>query len=603
MLNFMIKKIRVSGAGKKDGIIEFQDGINIIMGRSNTGKTWILKCINYLFSCDNNPFSSQTGYSKIEGIVYTKKFGDIIIKRELNSNEAEVECDNEKIRNGIYLTNYKKKGNLYLNDLWIRIIGLDETIKVPKNKNYERERISWERIANIFFADEEEIDKSDSLILKKSITETVSIATLYFLLTGDYKKSVEALTKIEIERKKAVVDYIEEQIVELTRKRSEYILRLEKYGEIDFDRQLQVLSDTITDMQGKINELVDDNIAILSQICECQKDSTRNKVLLERYESLESQYKADLQRLDFIFKGETAINNIECNNVCPFCGNAVEDHDKEYKEILKVEAKRIVSQLAVIVATERSVKEEIVSAEEQLEALVKQKSETTEEINKINGKMDKISIDIKKYNECSNIQTELNFINQQIEEIVKKKSEKKEKNGNDTPYYAKREFEEYIGTDFDLLLNNILKECNYTMGYASWDFKSFDILINGVAKKEYQGKGYRSFLNSVVELMLYDYFNREDSYIKPGILMIDTPLLGFDEEENKVKEKTLKNGLYNYIINHKGRGQIIIVDNINVIPDINFEKAGVKITTYYKDEKDGHTYGFLPDWREDISKN
>lgn len=78
------------------------------------------------------------------------------------------------------------------------------------------------------------------------------------------------------------------------------------------------------------------------------------------------------------------------------------------------------------------------------------------------------------------------------------------------------------------------------MMQISWDFKTFDILMDGVSKEEDQGKGYRSFLNSVIALMLYEYFNSDDVFIKPGILMIDTPLLGFDENEDVTQGATLK---------------------------------------------------------------
>lgn len=40
--------------------------------------------------------------------------------------------------------------------------------------------------------------------------------------------------------------------------------------------------------------------------------------------------------------------------------------------------------------------------------------------------------------------------------------------------------------------------------------------------------------------MLYEYFNSDDVFIKPGILMIDTPLLGFDENEDGTQGATLK---------------------------------------------------------------
>ncbi len=51
--------------------------------------------------------------------------------------------------------------------------------------------------------------------------------------------------------------------------------------------------------------------------------------------------------------------------------------------------------------------------------------------------------------------------------------------------------------------------------------------------------------------------------------MIDTPLLGFDENEGGIQGVILKNRLYQYFINHKGNGQIIIVDNLNFMPDID----------------------------------
>jgi len=47
---------------------------------------------------------------------------------------------------------------------------------------------------------------------------------------------------------------------------------------------------------------------------------------------------------------------------------------------------------------------------------------------------------------------------------------------------------------------------------------------------------------------------------------------------------------------------VIIVDNLNAMPDMDFESYGINVVTYYKDEKEGHTYGFMPSWRKDIPK-
>ena len=209
---------------------------------------------------------------------------------------------------------------------------------------------------------------------------------------------------------------------------------------------------------------------------------------------------------------------------------------------------------------------------------------------------------LQRYRDYTKLQSGIDFVNEQLQVLGRKKVSELQKKKNPPLYHAKKEFEELVGTGFNELLNKILKECNYRAGYASWDFKTFDILMDGVSKEEDQGKGYRSFLNSVIALMLYEYFNSDDVFIKPGILMIDTPLLGFDENEDGTQGATLKNGLYQYFINHKGNGQIIIVDNLNVMPDIDLQAAGAKVTTYYKDEKDGHVYGFMPSWRKDLPK-
>ena len=105
MQNFMIKKLIVSGDGKEDAVIEFTDGLNIIRGRSNTGKTWILRCLYYLFGSDDKPFAQVTGYTNITGVFRTLKFGDVTISRTFGKSVANVTCDSEVIEDGQYWSN------------------------------------------------------------------------------------------------------------------------------------------------------------------------------------------------------------------------------------------------------------------------------------------------------------------------------------------------------------------------------------------------------------------------------------------------------------------------------------------------------------------
>ena len=607
MKTCMIKKLRVFGTGKIDGVVEFTNGLNIIQGRSNTGKTWIVRCINYLFGSDKKPYTAATGYTDIEGIFVTERYGEITMTRKLDDQIVTIVSDNEAVENGEYSTDYRKKNVRYLNDLWLRILGLDETIEVPKNAYYSRERMSWRNVAGVFYVDEDEISKSTSIVVKgNNYEDTPLLSSLLFLLTGDYKKNVAEIlnpTKAAA-RREGILEYIEERTNALKQQRVSYIMQLEELSGVDIEAEIQALTDHIQDVQQDINELVEENKAIAQRLSEYAQRDANCRILLGRYESLISQYKADLQRLDFISKGEKAVQGLPSNNVCPFCGGEVHpDEDDSYMEAIHAEIKRIASELTVIIATVKSVQEEQTDIQSSIEGLELRRTEINQALAERNRTIQDYRAGLQRYRDYTTIQNGIDFVNNQLAILGEKRVSEMNPEKNPPLYHPKKIFEEEIGTDFTTLLNNILKECNYRLGgYANWDFSSFDILVDGEPKSDDQGQGYRSFLNSVVAMMLYEYFNKDDTHIKPGFLIIDTPLLGLDEDIEGLDKDTIRNGLYEYFLNHQGSGQMIIVDNLNAVPNIDFETRGINVVTYHKNERDGHIYGFMPSWRKDIPK-
>ncbi len=81
---------------------------------------------------------------------------------------------------------------------------------------------------------------------------------------------------------------------------------------------MQELTEGISAMQQEMSELVEDNATVIRQISEYQQKGANYKVLIDRYKSLTNQYKADLQRLDFISKGEKAVKGLSKNDICHF---------------------------------------------------------------------------------------------------------------------------------------------------------------------------------------------------------------------------------------------------------------------------------------------
>lgn len=125
-MSFYIERLTVTGVGKKDSTIELSNGVNIIYGPSNTGKTYIVKCIDYMFGSDKEPIDISTGYEVIEIIVRTEH-GKLIMSRKIGENKINVESTDKKISSGRY--NSKASSNNYdntINSVWLSLIGIDE---------------------------------------------------------------------------------------------------------------------------------------------------------------------------------------------------------------------------------------------------------------------------------------------------------------------------------------------------------------------------------------------------------------------------------------------------------------------------------------------
>lgn len=66
MKRFYIKQISASGAKVQYSSVDFDKGLNIIHGPSNTGKSYVIGCINFMFGSDDIPFTkAATGYDTV----------------------------------------------------------------------------------------------------------------------------------------------------------------------------------------------------------------------------------------------------------------------------------------------------------------------------------------------------------------------------------------------------------------------------------------------------------------------------------------------------------------------------------------------------------
>ena len=143
--------------------------------------------------------------------------------------------------------------------------------------------------------------------------------------------------------------------------------------------------------------------------------------MIDRYKSLTSQYKADLQRLDFIAKGEKAVKALPANDVCLFCGDPIESHDESYAVAIQAEIKRIVSELVVIAATENIVREEQAGISKNIAELTKRRAEISDAIAERTLKINDYRTNLQRYRDYTKLQSGIDFVNEQLQTLGQKK--------------------------------------------------------------------------------------------------------------------------------------------------------------------------------------
>lgn len=594
--NFFIKRVTAKGEDKKDSTVEFYKGLNIIKGRSNTGKTVIVKCIDFCFGGDN-PFDKSLGYTKVEMEVQTMK-GSIVISRNLDSKVVDVKTNIPNAENGTYSIDINSTKHPLLSDLLLSSIGIKGDINIVKNKSYGKQRLTWRTFLHILLFTTESIVKTTSVILPQQATQKTSfLSALLFLLTGNDFNDNDTQEKKEIRdaRKKAVEDYVNGQIQDISQKKKEIQEKLDSLknkNTYDINSAIESLNTT----EKQLSKVLEKRKSIIRKITDTEEEKAKCEMMINRYTSLGSQYISDIKRLSLIADGETKLKKVPVVERCPFCnGELPKNMEKSYIESARGELIKISLQLDGLSETKRDVQQEKEEIQTKLDQLKSELREVDENINRqLQPKASALKKSINEFRSYTRLQEQMQLIDELASNWNKDLRKIPEKEPSKTEYHPSEYFDSEFQKKIDDMLFGALTDCNYpNLTTAHFNLKSFDIEVNGHKKADANGQGYCCFLNSIIAVVFRAYIEHEAKY-NPGFVIIDSPLLGLDQGVNDGDPESMKTALFNFFINHKNDGQIIIVENIEQMPDIDFAKEDVNVITFTGGKEKGR-YGFLND--------
>jgi hypothetical protein len=594
MSSFFFKEVSAEGQGKRKATINLINGVNIICGPSNTGKSHVLACVDYIFGAEDVPFQEALGYNNISATLVTDTGFELTIDRPLEKGKtkATIHSDHPSIKAGSYSYSDGEMSQLFLG-----LIGIEEPHRIISTKKFKTANLTWRVFWHVFSIDEGSIFKKDC-ILKGSPFPTLSsvLSSLRFLVTGtdEYTEFPKDDKDIQAAKKKAVIDYINKKVAVLSEQNADLNDKLLLMPATNIEKKIQDIMVAIDDNERKIIQATNESRALLENIYEASKQIEEAIFLQERYASLKTQYLSDIQRLEFIINGEQTVSYGEQVATCPFCESSIECQDhSNHAEASAGELERIKLQLKDLQAAENEIESEISELEQRLCSLHSQNSNVMDLINtQFNPRISELKTSLAVYSRALQWQGEMEAMRRFSVEL-NADAFQEETSEEDLKEYEPRDF--LTGKVIDKIndyIDDMLRNCAFP-GYISsrLSVDSCDLVVNG-KKKKMEGKGYRAFLNSVLAFVMMKYLSLHAIHA-PRLLVLDSPILSLlekNEEDEEMATEGMKASLFRYMFDNQSYGQIIIAEN--EIPNLDYSNANV--IRFTKDPEQGR-YGFLYD--------
>jgi len=210
---YYIKRITMSGPKVETSSVDLDKGVNILYGASNTGKSYIAECIDYMMGNDDHRIDDNKGYDTIR-MELDVDGSSLTMVRKLGETKIQVFSNVAGIEGG----EYTLAGNNRICHVWLRLMGITELHRINKSAHFQREELNNRAFDHAFVIREKNIYSLESILMPGQYSRfPVAKAALLFLMTGnDYDDGVEyEKPEIHDAKKKAVIEFADSQILAL----------------------------------------------------------------------------------------------------------------------------------------------------------------------------------------------------------------------------------------------------------------------------------------------------------------------------------------------------------------------------------------------------
>lgn len=586
-----IDRVAMTGPDKKTVDVRFFDGVNIIWGASNAGKSFVRRAIDYVFGGEKLDVPPEgIGYDSLVVWLTTPKTGAISLRRSVIGGEIYMAVGHTDsvvpYSDGYEELKTKHVESPNISRLILRESGFREA-RLLKNERADKTPFSLRTLIRYLIVDETRMIDEKSILLQHNTTVTSEDKSLIkFLLTGIDGSSVEPVRSTD--QLKAAKDAKIELLSQLADKVRK---------NIDKDRS----DDEIDDMLGRARKHRDDLQSIMGQRqdaldamvgqirAETEALSAEETAIADlsamilRFEELSSIFASDLNRLSGLEEGGFLLQKF-AEMSCPVCG-AEPEYQRHDHGLGDVELQRVAA-AAEMVKIQRD-QAELASALTDAAAERIFRGETAQEISDRRATQQRLLAEAKEQETSarsiyenaaelvSQLETEtrhrqlLTSYESEIEEVSKQRVASRQRAAG---LYLNIDLTAAEANELSKVIKRVLKAWNYPGGEAvHFDQQEQDIVVDGKHRRN-NGAGIRAILHAAFKVALLVYC-KESSRPHPGFIMLDSPLLAYrpadetekygelTEEELAIQQANLAAHFYEHLQGLCELAQVIVIEN------------------------------------------
>lgn len=610
---FFISSITVTGPNLPPAFMDFVDGLNIVSGASDTGKSYLCNLIDFVFGAKDKPRSIQAakGYTRVSAKLRSRDGRAFAIDRALaggNVTISELDPNTNAVRSE-RLASWKHVADddSTLSAFLLRLSGID-AVKVRKNAKGETRNISFRDIAFLTVIDETRIiSESPPHLSETRPLRTAEGEVLRLLVTGRHASLPALAAKATPRNAKAQLEIIDALISETE----------SAFGSMDVlpdavSAELATLENAraaslqlYEESRLEMSRAEDERAAITRKLRTAESRLAVLETMTLRFDLLEKHYTSDIERLTATREASSFLSLMP-PEACPVCGAPPEAHRAEEMashftldkvqqaadaEINKVDALRrdllrVLAELSAesieIAALRASYRGELQAREQAIENDLRPRARASaEQLEESRGRRDKLVQATMLVERL----TSLRLVAAPLRARV-----------NAGKVAASPAMLPTTG-EMDQLaseIETVLATWKFPdVGRVVFSDEQQDLVIGGQERASH-GKGVRALTCSAFIVGLLSHCSKR-VLPHPGFLVLDSPLVAYKDpdqqgsESAKIRAAGVKDAFYRALAVFGATGQVIVLENED--PPYGITEP---VIHYHFTKNSTGRYGFFP---------